>query len=254
MTSPKGTGPSTNQSGTGDMSIPRLGEANTGATVIQPGEDPAVIAAGREPDPFTDTPVQANGAQVEALASEGGLAALQAQMDVAAKHARNRPVFLPQGQEQRHEGGRSTVEMPDSLWKGLDSMNNARGLRPDQMVEPVADMMHFENKAAELAFQEQLVMVRIHETSEKGAENPVVLGVNGRNVAIYRGHDTIVRRKFATLLFRCKPESMNTRVERDGSGNPKNFIDKNRALKFPFDIVRDDDPRGRRWAQQMRMA
>jgi hypothetical protein len=129
----------------------------------------------------------------------------------------------------------------------------ARMLRPDQRAEQVdIDVIRDMDHAAMMMFLEEPVTVNIAETNEEGAENPVVLHVNGRAVAVLRGQDTTIRRKYVELMLRAKPEGIKTRMTRDGNGDVKNHIDKTRSLKYPFSIIRDQNPRGLAWARKVR--
>ena len=159
--------------------------------------------------------------------------------------ALHRPAFTRPDREQTAETPALEMEMPIS--GSLDAMR-----RPDQFIEPVTDFGRFQDKAAELAFLEEMVMIRIHESGDPAAEAVVQLGVNGRQVFIKRGEDVIVRRKYVEQLLRAKPENISTNIRRDADGNVRNMIGKTRALKYPFSIVRDDNPRGRAWERKIR--
>lgn len=163
-----------------------------------------------------------------------------------SRQAMHTPVRQRHDSDQYAEVAPITLEMPTD--KDLDLMQ-----RPDRKVESVdIDVVRSMDHAQHLAFMEEYLVINIHETGEKGAENPVVLGVNGRQVAILRGSDTLVKRKYVELLLRAKPEAINTRITRGGDGEPRNHIDKKRALKHPFSINMDRNPRGRAWAQKIR--
>jgi hypothetical protein len=126
-------------------------------------------------------------------------------------------------------------------------------LRPDKRQEQVdIEVAPNMDHAAMMAFLNEMVCINIAETAEEGAENPVVLGVNGRQVAILRGQDTWVRRCYVELALRAKPEAIKTRLTRNGEGDVKNHIDKTRSLKYPFSIIQDRNPRGLAWARKVR--
>lgn len=245
MTQGKNTGSAKNQSAAGsdssaDLNIPTLGAAAAQSQAQPPQQVMQQAQAGAGD-------AQGGPAIGGGLQEPRTLADIQRMADSAAKpvQAMHRPVNMPRDREQTADNDRITLEMPIS--GSLDAMR-----RTDQYIEPVADMGRFKDKAAELAFLEEMLIIRIHESNDPTAEDPVQLGVNGRNVFIKRGEDVIVRRKYVEQLLRAKPEHVSTRIERDGSGNPRNFIDKTRALKYPFSIIRDDNPRGRAWERKIR--
>lgn len=116
--------------------------------------------------------------------------------------------------------------------------------RTDQRIEPVNDMANIGNHIEHLAFNEELVIIRIHETSEEGAENPVPLSVNGSTILVPRGEDMIVRRKYAELLMRMKPQSVRTKIDQRDPDNIKNIVEKRSSLRHNFSLIRDDNPKG----------
>lgn len=220
------------------------------APVLQEGEDAAALAGhgGRQ---STDgyAAMAGGAAEIGPGSQPTSLADIQAHVDAQQARpskAMHRPAIMRQDREQTADNPRMTLEMPVS--GSLDNM-----LRPDQYIEPISDITTFKDKAAKLAFLEEFLIIRIHETGNLNDEPIVQLGVNGRQVFIKRGVDSIVRRKYVEMLLRAKPENLQTRIERDGQGNPRNFIDKTRALKYPFSIVRDDNPMGRAWERKIRM-
>lgn len=238
MTQGKNTGGSAkNQSATGgessgDLKIPTLGAATPSQGQQQ---DASASSAGDLQAGGSAEPQPRTLADIQRMADE----------QPRSTQAMHRPVQMRHDREQTADNDRITLEMPIS--GSLDAMR-----RTDQYIEPIADLGRFKDKAAELAFLEEMLIIRIHESNDPTAEDPVQLGVNGRNVFIKRGEDVIVRRKYVEQLLRAKPENVSTRIERDGSGNPRNFIDKTRALKYPFSIIRDDNPRGRAWERKIR--
>lgn len=227
-----------------DLNIPTLGQINSAPPpILQEGETADVLGAAQGASDPEQRHAQA-GEQFNRT-----MADVQREADAnkgRGQQAQHRPAVMRQDREQSADNGTITMEMPIS--GSLDAMR-----RSDQYIEPVGDMLNFADKAAQLAFLEEMVMIRIHESGDPNAENPVVLGVNGRQVAIRRGEDTIVRRKYVEQLLRAKPESMQTQIKRDGDGNPRNLIHKTRALKYPFSIVRDDNRMGPAWERKIRM-
>lgn len=269
-----------NTSSPSDLSIPTLGglQSAPSTPLVQPGEEPgaavvanqqagvaasAVPTGNAEIDAFlgaSSPPILDQSAPIAPTASgedapitrkefAGFMEEIRATMQaLAITQAKNNPVMARRDNDQFAEVPRQELEMP--IDKALDTMR-----RPDKRQEQVdIDVVRELSKdhAAMLQFLDEPVTVNIAETSEPGAENPVVLWVNGRSCVIPRGRDMTVRRMYVELLLRAKPEGINTRITRDGDGNVKNHVDKTRALKYPFAIVHDTNPRGRAWAQKVR--
>lgn len=217
-----------------ELNIPKLGDQQP---ILQEGESADVLASSGPPAEPTSAAEESNFSMAD----------IQAKADaaMAPSKAMNRPAFFRPEREQQAEVPLMSLEMPIS--GSLDAMR-----RPDQYVEPVTDLCNFKDKAEALAFLEEMMIIRIHETGDPSAEPVVELGINGRKVFIRRGEDVIVRRKYVEQLLRAKPESINTRYVRNGDGDVKNMIDKTRALKYPFSIIRDDNPKGRGWERKIR--
>jgi hypothetical protein len=220
-----------------DLNIPKLGAE----PILQEGESPDALpqaAAHHTSEPTIPQPAggQPSMADIQRMAD-----AAQAK----STPAMNRPTHRRTDREQRSDAAAVEFELP--ITGSIDGMR-----RPDQYIEPVHDFYRFEDHAAELAFLEEMVMIRIHETGDPAAEPVVQLGVNGRQVFIRRGEDVFIRRKYVEQLLRAKPENVATNIRRDADGEVRNMITKTRALKYPFSIVRDDNPLGRAWERKIR--
>lgn len=100
--------------------------------------------------------------------------------------------------------------------------------------------------AKELAFMEELVEVEVHESTDPNAEPVVDLYCNGIPQRFLRGVPIAVKRKYVQILADARQTSMTTVVKVDGE-NVINRINKHSALRYPFRVVRDDNPRGRDW-------
>lgn len=108
------------------------------------------------------------------------------------------------------------------------------------------------NYLDELAFMEEPIEIMVAETTDENAENPVQVGVNGVFILLERGKPTICKRKFADALI-VKGSKVTTPEIFNPAGERSRAIRQTSALKYPFTIVRDDNPRSREWLQR-RMA
>lgn len=107
------------------------------------------------------------------------------------------------------------------------------------------------DKAAQLAFMEEKVLVRIHPTSDKTKERIPCVAVNGQNQYIVRGRPQLIRRKFVEALARAVETAVETPFGRDANGFDTYNIAKTKSLKYPFDVVEDKNPRGRPWLEKI---
>lgn len=100
--------------------------------------------------------------------------------------------------------------------------------------------------AAQLAFYEEPVEVTVHETTDEFSDPIVDLYCNGVPQRLIRGQPQVIKRKYVEILARARVQSMKTRVDIQ-QDNIFNRIDKHTALKYPFSVSRDDNPKGRDW-------
>lgn len=100
--------------------------------------------------------------------------------------------------------------------------------------------------AKDLAFMEELVEVEVHESTDPNAEPVVDLYCNGIPQRFLRGVPIAVKRKYVQILTAARQTSMTTTVKVDGD-NVINRINKHSALRYPFRVVRDDNPKGSDW-------
>jgi hypothetical protein len=119
-----------------------------------------------------------------------------------------------------------------------------------QEVEPVT-AHNLTEKAAKLAFLEEKVEVMVHESADPNAEPIVETWVNGTAQRFVRGQTQVVRRKFVEVLARAKNTGIKTNEAMDYNGDRTTAIVKHTALKYPFSVVRDENPRGAAWLKQV---
>ena len=122
-------------------------------------------------------------------------------------------------------------------------------LRPDQEIdiirEPVAD-----EYAKQLMFNEELVDVMVHESTDKNAEPIVATYVNGVSQYFKRGEVQTVKRKFLAALAYAKQTSIVTSIQQTND-DVYNRINKHTALRYPFSVQRDPNPRGAAWLKSL---
>lgn len=106
------------------------------------------------------------------------------------------------------------------------------------------------DKAEALAFMEEPVRILVHESTDEMATEVVELNVNGVNQFIIRGREQVVRRKFVECLARARQASIRTRTGVQGD-QVINQIRQHTAVRFPFSIVEDRNPRGHDWLRAL---
>lgn len=241
------------QAGEGELNIPSAGIAQAG----EGGNSADAPATGLGQTAAMGIDVAAADALRHTIAkpeistsvpAPGSLAEFAAQLE--SPKAANRPVVISQRNEQSMESlaQRQVIDVPTT--GRLDDFLGDRRNRSDLVLEPVASL-GFEDHAAQLAFLEELVIINIAESADPTAENPVQLGINGRQVFIRRGEDTIVKRKYVEQLLRAKPTNVKTQVAKNAEGDVVNRTIKTSAMKYPFSMVRDDNKLGAAWMRKV---
>lgn len=118
------------------------------------------------------------------------------------------------------------------------------------IVETVAESRDFRQLAADEAFMNEMVTVHVHATTDENQAPHVIVNCNGTNQPIVRGVPTRIRRKYVEILARMK-ETKYTQVTRNPAAPDQIDMIARHGLSYPFDLVEDDNPRGRAWLQNV---
>ncbi len=127
------------------------------------------------------------------------------------------------------------------------------GINPDDFKDQfeVQKAEGFRDKAEMLAFMEEKLLIEVHTTTDKSKEPIPCVSVNGVNQYIVRGRQQLIKRKFVQELARAKEEAITTPFAKDANGFDTYNIAKRHALKYPFSVLEDKNPRGRDWLSQI---
>lgn len=106
-------------------------------------------------------------------------------------------------------------------------------------------------KDAELeAFMNEPVMVTVL-SSGKDNETPYVqVAVNGVMQMFLRDQPIVVKRKYLERLARAKETGYDQTVD-DRLGERMNTLHNRHSLRYPFQVNRDDNPRGAAWLRSI---
>jgi hypothetical protein len=99
----------------------------------------------------------------------------------------------------------------------------------------------------ELKFNEEMVEVMVHESTDPNAENPVFTACNGVTQYFFRGQPQLVRRKYLAILASCKEHSIRTVEYTQPDGARATKIVRTSSLKYPFSVISDTNKRGAAW-------
>ena len=117
-------------------------------------------------------------------------------------------------------------------------------------VETVAESLDFRELAASEAFMNELVTIMVHSTTDENQPPHIIVNCNGVNQPIMRGVPMAVKRKYVEILARMK-ETKYSQVVRNPSAPDQIDMVARHGLSYPFDLVSDDNPRGRAWLQNV---
>jgi hypothetical protein len=109
------------------------------------------------------------------------------------------------------------------------------------------DKPYSAEKMQELAFMEEFLTVRVHDTTD-GNQVMVPPVWNGGTVQYFiRGKEQTVKRKYVERLARAKITTFTQRKERDANDDEVYVQVPHTALIYPFEVIEDANPRGRDW-------
>lgn len=132
----------------------------------------------------------------------------------------------------------------------MAGQGDARSLDLSEQGVELVDGPALGDYAAELAFMEEPVEVIVHESNDPNAEPLVDLYCNGVPQRLIRGEPQTIKRKYVQILADARQVSMNTVTRKDGE-NVINRINKHSALRYPFSVQLDRNPKGREWLKKI---
>jgi hypothetical protein len=104
---------------------------------------------------------------------------------------------------------------------------------------------------AELAFMEEPVTILLHRGREKHAPTMYDFSIGGRAIWIRVDTPTTIARKYLEVIARSQPFEVETEVDKnEGKGENApviNAIRRHQSSRYPFTVVRDENPRGSAW-------
>lgn len=102
-----------------------------------------------------------------------------------------------------------------------------------------------------LAFNNELMTIQVHTSTDKTTSRCVPVWVNGRIQMFIRGQEQTVKRMFVERLARCKVTSYTNEEFRDGDGNMSVRWPKTDSLAYPFSVIEDKNPNGPAWLRKI---
>jgi hypothetical protein len=150
---------------------------------------------------------------------------------------------MPRGIPNKPKDAKNT---PVILTKGIEASEQVIGQVGVQLVQPATRMPDAE-KAANMAFMEEKVTIRVGTSSDQNAEQMFELNINGDREFFRRGETKTVKRYFVDHMARTKSTAYKDREVFNNEGVKQFLHEPTSALKYDFQMVRDDSPHGESW-------
>jgi len=96
------------------------------------------------------------------------------------------------------------------------------------------------------AFMNEPVMVTVLSGGKDNEAPYVPVAVNGVTQMFMRDVPMVVKRKYVERLARAKETGYDQTVD-DRMGERMNILHNRHSLRYPFQVNRDDNPRGAAW-------
>ena len=152
----------------------------------------------------------------------------------------NRPVARPNA--EIHTGDMATRAVPDVNMDAIEE-------RDDEII--LTDGEQFDRDyAAALAFTEEPVTIVLSRSSEKFAPAILDFHVNGKTVWLPVGRPVTVKRKYVEVIARAQPYDVRTSIVKH-EDREENKVERHTINKYPFSVIRDDNPKGHEWLAQV---
>ena len=121
--------------------------------------------------------------------------------------------------------------------------------REDFLDSNIKDVRRDKKTLDAVAFMEEPVKVMVHESTDENAQPIVDVYCNGTPQRFVRGMEQVVKRKFVQILINARTTSVRTRTGVEG-GNVVNQLTRHTAVRYPFSVIEDRNPRGGAWLRE----
>ena len=120
------------------------------------------------------------------------------------------------------------------------------GQREIEVIDRIGPGNSIENEK----FMQEPVTIMVHDSNNENDVDLVPVSVNGIQIFIKRGQPTIVKRCYLERLARAKPTSYSQNLD-ERLGEAMNNMKPRHALKYPFSVIEDKNPKGGAWLQHI---
>lgn len=134
--------------------------------------------------------------------------------------------------------------------RAMRSRGPARTSLAPTVVQPVERVVS-KDKLEALAFMEEEITVLVHESTNPVDEQLVEVWNDGTPQRFQRGVEQRVKRKYVEVLARAKKTVHRNEKYKDSNGDDAYRYPSSTALKYPFSVVEDANPRGKAWLRSV---
>lgn len=144
------------------------------------------------------------------------------------------------------------IETPQPAPRKLKGTGAAKEALEPERIEPVEGARVDPEWVANMAFAKEKVTVRLLDSTESNSEKVVRVWNNGDPMDFPRNVEVTCERRFVESLCRAKPTTYSQKAIMDEHGGVRDYQNiSHRALRYPFAIVRDDNPQGPQWLKSI---
>lgn len=124
------------------------------------------------------------------------------------------------------------------------------GVVPDLASEIIDNPVPNLKDAEMEAFMNEPVMVTVMSSGKDNEHKFVHVAVNGVTQMFQRDVPIVVKRKYVERLARAKETGYEQTLDHT-KGEAMNMLTANKSLRYPFQVNRDDNPRGAAWLRSV---
>jgi hypothetical protein len=103
------------------------------------------------------------------------------------------------------------------------------------------------DKLEALRFNEEVLTVMVHDTTNPSEEPIPEVWNDGIVQRFIRGREQQVKRKYVEILARAKRTTRGNEKYKDLNGDDAYRYPAHTALRYPFSVINDPNPKGRDW-------
>lgn len=158
--------------------------------------------------------------------------------------AKNNPAIVRKALEtQEQQVGQDHPRAMKNTGPARESIEPARVQRVGRVVS--------QDKLEALKFNEEILTVMVHESTNPIDDPIPEVWNDGKVQRFQRGKEMDVKRKYVEVLARSKKTAYSQTKIKDGNGDDVIVNNPMTALKYPFSVLRDPNPRGAAWLKNI---